>query len=61
MEDKRKLFLPNPQLVWELKNNKAIIYMPDKELGLDKEGTEMFIKIIRREPISIETQEQKSL
>ncbi|GEM_PF-6452824 len=58
MENK-KLFLPNPQLLWEIKNNKAVIYMPDKELGLDKEGTEIFSQIIRRQPVHITTPEQE--
>nr|CCE70410.1 TPA: heme biosynthesis protein related [Pyrococcus abyssi GE5] len=53
------LFLPNPQLLWEIKSNKAVIYLPDKEIGLDREGTDIFFQIIRRQPIIATTTEQE--
>jgi len=46
-------------MLWEIKHNKAVIYLPDKELGLDREGTEIFSQIIRRQPIDITTSEQE--
>ncbi|ASI98446.1 radical SAM/SPASM domain-containing protein [Thermococcus celer] len=54
-----KIFLPNPKALWEIKNNRAIIHMADKELGLDEEGTKIFSRIVQRKPIKITTLEQE--